>query len=653
MHFPRWTSIAVIAGLVAANGVWQQAGAQDSLATYSDAFEAQFDRAQPVLRYVIHGNPPVDSLGYSVDLYVRAGSRRVDGRNRGTMDTIRVASPIWAPGAYRVANFNRYVKNVRASRNGAAVAVVREDSSTWRIVVPDTGETVLHYDVRYPTAAGAAGLGNYSFYRPDGALLSGAMTYLYVVGHKLTPVHVTFDLPTGWRIATGLVPTADPQTFFAPSYDVLIDCPVLTGPRLHIWHFAVDGVPHRVAYYTTKKWTPFDTLQWVDMHKRIVTAARNVMGRLPYREYTFIYEDGPGGGLEHLNSATMAAPSRLLAPDAHRLASLTAHEYFHAWNVKRVRPVELGPFAYDRPVRTINLWWAEGVTDFFADQLLRRAGLRDEASARRSFEIGIQAYLDNPGHDKMSPERASWTSWDPNTVNSGYNVSYYTTGGLLGELLDLSLRHRTNGVKGMDDVELYLFDHYAGPRGYTSEDLLNAVDHVCGCDMQPFFEHYVSGTTPFDFDTYLQYAGWKAVVTKQQTDSLGHQLADVRAGITGFNGVGSLGSYVGSPARLSLNIPNGSFGRAGLVDGDFITSVNGKPIADNKDFRAAFQHAKVGDRYQVAYVRAGKPATTTVVIQPYVRTVVRIVDLPTVTPQQRMVRAIWLHGPLASLLNGQ
>ncbi len=626
------TLTAVVAASSALVSLPCTSAAQVPLATYADGFEAHFDRSQPVVRYVLRANPVAGATSYSVEVQLRNVS-----------DTLRMASPIWAPGAYRVANFYRFVKNVRISDGERSVPVTREDSSTWRAVVR-SGSATVKYDVSYPDASAAAGLGNYSFLRGDGALLSGAMTYLYIVGQKLAPVHVTFDIPAAWRIATGLTPTSDPRTFFATSYDVLIDSPVLIGANLHIWPFQVDGVPHRVAYYTQPGAPAFDSTKWVDMHRRIVMAARDIMGRLPYREYTFIYEDGPGGGLEHLNSATMSAPAAALARNPEATSGLTSHEYFHAWNVKRIRPVELGPFAYEREVHTTSLWWAEGVTDYFSNELERRTGLLSQDAARRDLAATITSYLANPGHDRVSPQRSSWTAWNANTVNGGYNISYYTTGGLIGQMLELSLRNATGGAKGMDDIERYLFDHYAGATGYTDQNLLDAINSVCGCDLNSVYTRFIAGNESFAFDDYLKYAGWKTVTTRVTTDSLGRPLADVRGRITAFAGVGSLGSYVGSPARLTLAIPDGSFGKAGLVDGDYITAVNARPIRTEEDFRTSMSGAKVGDSYTVAYLRDGKPMSAIVKILPYETVRVDIVDMPNITSQQRRVRDLWLRG---------
>ena len=621
--------VSVLVALLAAFPL----AAQTPLRTYSDAFTARFDRTQPILDYVVHASPPSNPLRYDVEIHIG-----------NAPDTLRIASPVWEPGAYRVANFYRYITHLEVRDHTGPVAVVRQDNSTWRAIIRG-GNAVVRYTVRYPTATAAAGLNNLGFYRSDGALLNGALTYLYVVGQTLAPVHVTFDIPPAWRLATGLQPTSDPRTFFAPSYDILIDSPVMIGAHLHSWPFTVAGVPHRVVYYTPLATLPFDTVAWLSIHRRIVDEARTIMGRLPYSDYTFLYEDGPGGGLEHLNSTTLGSTSKQLAKSATARAHTAAHEFFHAWNVKRIRPVELGPFTYDHPDRTRNLWWAEGVTDFFADEILRRNGLEDSVASVRTLAVTIQEYLNTPGYDRVSPERASWTAWDPNTVNNGYNVSYYTTGSLVGTMLDLAIRNATNGKRGMDDVERYLFDHYAGPVGYTADNLRDAVNHVCGCDLRPFFQRYVSGHHPFDFKTYLAFAGWTPVVTRISTDSLGRPLADVRANIAGFNGIGSPGGYAGGTVRLSLHAPDGSFGKAGLRDGDSLLSIAGKPITTQADFTARFANAKVGDRYQIMYLRDGVKHTTMVTILLYTMIRVRLADLPTLTPKQRMIRALWLHGP--------
>jgi predicted metalloprotease with PDZ domain len=606
--------------------------AQDPLRTYSDAFELRLDRTQPELHYDVRVSAG-DYSAYGVTLSVR-----------NAPDTLRLRLPIWAPGAYRVANFARNLRDLTVQVNGSAVPVVREDSSTWRAVVPRGAAATVRYTVRHPSETAASGANNRSFLRATGGLFDGPQTFVYLDGYKLVPAHVRFTLPAGWRIATGLVPTADSTTFSAPSYDVLIDSPVMVG-ALRVWPFEVDGIPHRVAYWPLPDATPFDTTAFVASVRRSVVTARDVMGRLPYRDYTFMYVDGAGGGLEHLNSTTIGARSSELARDPHSYIGVTAHEFFHLWNVKRIRPAVLGPFDYQHPVRTTDLWWSEGVTDYFAEEIQRRAGFETEAQAREALAATLQTFLANPAHTRISPERSSWTAWDTPAANGGYSISYYTQGALLGELLELELRDRTELRRGMDDVARILFDRFAGPRGFTSEDLLNVVNEVCGCDLQSFFARHVSGSDELDLDHSLGLLGYRATIARLPArDSAGRPLPDLRTGVMPYGGYGSAGGAAGAPLKLSVGDPNSAWGRAGLLTGDEMVRMNGRAIATADDFRKALSTLRIGDVASVEVMRRGAPMSVRVAIAGYDRTTVTLADLPNVTPRMRRMREVWLTG---------
>ena len=608
-------------------------GAQVPLATYADAFEARRDRSQPTVHYVVRVDPS-DRAGYSVELRLRNAS-----------DTLRLRMPAWAPGAYRLANFARYVRDLTVTVGGRAVPVTREDSSSWRAVAPGESATV-RYRVVYPTPAAAAAVNNRAFLRETGALLDGPATYLYLAGQTLVPAHVTFDMPAEWRIATGLVPTADPRTFFAPSYDVLIDTPVLAG-ALRVWTFEAAGAPTRVAYWPRPDAPPFDTAAFLTSVRAIVDTAANIFGGVPYREYAFLYVDGAGGGLEHLNSTTIGSPSVALAANPRARTGVTAHEFFHLWNVKRLRPVGLGPFDYQRPVRTTGLWWSEGVTDFFADEIERRAGLTTEEQARDALAATIESYLGNPAHSRISPERSSWTAWDPPSVNGGYSISYYTQGALLGHVLELRLRRETRGRRGMDDLVRLLYDRHAGARGFAAADLVRAASEVCGCDLRPFFDRSVRGAArALDFDRELASLGWRLQVARTPArDSSGAPRPDLRVGVLPFAGVGSAGGAAGGRPKLSVSDPTSAWGRAGLQTGDELVSVNGAAVRDGAELRAALADARLGDRVRVEYLRDGARRAAEVTLTPYEVTSVRIVDVPSVTERQRATRRRWLLGP--------
>lgn len=605
--------------------------AQERLATYADAFEARHDRAQPVVRYVVRVAPG-DWRRWHVEMHVRA-----------TTDTLRLRIPTWAPGAYRTVPFHRYLEGLEVSGARGALPVAREDSSTWRVVAGG-GDVVVRYRVTHPSDVAARTPNNRAFLRETGGLLDGPASYLYVDGHREAPAHVTFELPADWRIATGLVPTADPRTFFAPSYDVLVDAPVMVG-ELRIWPFAVDGVPHRVAYWPLPQATPFDTAAFVETSRRIVEASRPLFGRLPYREFVFLFVDGAGGGLEHLNSTTIGAPSAALARDPRARQGVTAHEFYHLWNVKRIRPAILGPFDYRAPQRTTSLWLSEGVTDYYAGVINRRAGLVSESQAREALADDIRAYLDNPGHRRVSPERSSWTAWDLPAVNDGYSLSYYLSGSLLGFALDVELRARTGGRRGMDDVMRTLFDRFAGARGYAGEDVVRVVNETCGCDLQRFFSRHVAGAEPIPLAEAAAQLGWRLVVTREPArTAAGAAAPDLRVGVTAPGGIGSAGGAAGFPLRLAVPTPEGAWGKAGVRAGDELVRLGAQPVATPEEFRAALASVAVGDTVAVVVRREGETRTIRVPIEGYETVRVRLEEAPEASAAQRALRAAWLRG---------
>jgi predicted metalloprotease with PDZ domain len=512
----------------------------------------------------------------------------------------------------------------------------------------------VSYQVRFPLPTAAGTPNNRNFLRADGALFDGPLTFASVTGQERLPAHVRFELPAAWATATGLEPTADPRTFFARSYDVLIDAPVLAGPppRLRAWQFAERGVPHRVAYWAPAGAAPFDTAAFVAATRAAVRAALAVMGEPPYRDYTFLFVDGAGGGLEHLNSTTIGARAASLARDPRASVGVTAHEFWHLWNVKRLRPVELGPFDYQRVVRSPSLWWSEGVTDYFADELLRRAGLRDSAAAAGALEASLESYLDNPAAGRVGPERSSATAWDLPEVNGGYSLSYYLQGKLLGDLFELRLRWATGGRRGADDVMRRLYDRFAGARGFAPADVERAVAAVrpaaADCAwVGPLFARHVRGAERPDWAAALALAGWRldsARVTA--ADSAGRPRPDLRVGVTPFAGIGSAGGAAGGRPRLSVPGPHVAAYHAGLRTGDEVLTANGRPVDGPDAWRRATAGLRVGDTLRVDALRGGRPVRAAYALPAYTALRVRLADAPQPTERRRATRAAWEAGPL-------
>jgi predicted metalloprotease with PDZ domain len=602
--------------VLTAAGLASRVPAQTPLRTYSDAFIQRYGRTDPKVDYAVTVRDD-DRTAYRVEMTIA-----------NPPDPARVAIPAWAPGSYRLTHGGRNIADLTAATaSGEPLAVTRVDDLTWSIATAGAPRVVVRYSTAVRRAEEWARPNNRWFLRETSGLVDGPRTFLYLEGRTLSPSHVTFHLPPGWEIGTGLVPTTDPAVYWAPSYDVLIDSPALLG-RFATFGFTAGGVPHRAVVDLEGGRPAFDTLAFVDMLRRISETAIGIFGSAPYKDYTYIYA-GSGGGLEHLNSTTIGINLERMAANPRAHQGVTAHEFFHTWNVKRIRPAELGPFDYTRPVRTLNLWISEGITDYYTRLILVRAGLDSSPAFLAGAATAISAHRRNPGRLTISPERSSWTTWDGPEANGGESISYYLQGDVLGLLLDLAIRDSTDGRASLDDVMRHLFDHFAGERGFTSEDALNTVNAVSGRDFHDFWRRYVSGTAEIPWDDFLRAAGWRVEFSPLR-------LPDTRLALLGPTGPGGYPRVVVTPGSAAA--------RAGMRAGDEIVSFNGRPIGAAGDLAAAMRALAVGDPVRVRIVRAGVERELAWAVSEYVEREARVVDLPTVTERARRLRAGLLTG---------
>jgi predicted metalloprotease with PDZ domain len=597
------------------------ASAQHPLAHPVDAVEIRFARSQPVITYVLRVDA-TDLSGFDVEMRVR-----------NAPDTLRLAMAAHPEYDDR---YWRFVDGLRVDARGRPGAVVREDSALWRVVAPG-GEATIRYRIRLPESESPRAAWR-PFLSPSAGLTGGPHAFMYVVGAALAPSHVTLDLPQGWDVATGLVPTSDPRTFFAPSADVLIDSPIFAG-RFRSWHFAVDGVPHRVVYWPLPGATPFDTSAFVAAIEGLVRWAVALFGRAPYREYTFVFQDGAYGGLEHLNSATLGAPSSALARDPAPLIGEAAHEFVHTWNLMRIRPAERGGVEYRQTGQSRGLWFSEGLAMYYADLLPRRAGLPVSDSTRvEHLERLLERYLFNPGNTRISPERASLAEYGAPPGSLGdYDPSVHVQGELLGTALDLIVRDATGGRRSMDDVMRLMLERFSGTRGFSGRDVERVVSDVCGCPTQAFFDAYVRGARPVDFDRYLRMIGLRArVIWEPALARDGQPAPDLRIFAWLPPGERAL--------RLLLTDPSSAWGRAGLHTGDRVVALNGSPVSTWTDFRSAVARSRIGDTVRVEVERPTGTWATRVVVSGYSRPTVGIEEIPDATDRQRRLRRAWIAG---------
>jgi predicted metalloprotease with PDZ domain len=502
----------------------------------------------------------------------------------------------------------------------------------WR-VSGTGGALIVHYRIQLPPPEDGVRPSWVPFLAPTGGLTGGPHAWMYVLGAEDAPASVELRLPRGWDAATALPSAGDGHRVTAPDVATLLDGPVLIG-RLRNWSFRVDGVPHRVAYWARPDAVPFDTVALVDALHGIAHQASAMFGGLPYAEYVFLLQDGAYGGLEHMNSTTLGAPSEELAGDRADFLLSAAHEYFHLWNLMRLRPAGWGGLTHLPPGRTRELWWSEGVTMYYADVLLRRAGLvrtpRLDALAARA-----ESYLENPGVGIVSPEQAGWMSGEGFEANDGLRGEHYLQGEVTGAVLDLVIRDSTAGRRTLGDVMRALIGGRAQPRGYTGADLERAASEVCGCNLSRFFERHVLGPERLDFAAAVRPLGLTARIRPEPVvDSAGRPEPDLR--VFAYTAPGE------TAPRLLVADSRSAWYRAGLRTRDVIVAMNGAAITDRRGFLGPMRALRVGDRVRLDVLRDGQPFTADFVMGGYERTRVEFVDLPNVTPEQRAARARWL-----------
>jgi predicted metalloprotease with PDZ domain len=599
------------------------AGAQQPFRQYLEAFEVRFGGRQPVIQYTLRVNA-TDLTGWDVEI-----------RIRNAPDTLRLAM---AAHPEYDDQYRRFVTGFTAESGGNAATVTRPDSAIWQLVVRG-GEVVVKYRIALPPPGPeSVRRGAWRpFLTATGGLTGGPHAFMYLLGSELAPAHVILDLPRGWDIATGLVPTTDPRTFFAPSADVLMESPIFAG-RFKSWRFSVDGVPHRVVYWPLPNAAPFDTTAFVAAVEGVTRQALALFGRAPYRDYTFIFQDGAFGGLEHLNSVTLGAPSADLAQSPLALLPETAHEYVHTWNLMRIRPVEYRMVDYRTQPPVAGLWFSEGLTLFYADLLARRAGIRLSDSTRTAhLERLISRYLANPGNARFSAESVSRVAYNAPPGSLGnFTASSHLQGEILGNVLDLAIRSATGGDRSMDDVMRLMMER-ATDRGFTGRDVERAVEDVCSCDVSPLFENHVRrGGRQVDFDRYLAGIGLRAQVDSAPAVFSGQPERDLR--IFGWEPPGEGG------VRLIITHPGSVWSRAGLTTGDRLVSVNGTAVATWPAFRSYLQRLQMGDSIRIEVRRQAGPFQTTITVSGFQRPTARLEELPNATERQRALRAAWLSG---------
>jgi len=426
----------------------------------------------------------------------------------GDSGPVTLAMATWTPGSYLIREYSRHVEGFRAwAADGSALPVTRSAKNRWTVASPGPFSASYRVYAREPSV-------RTSFVDADLAVLSGAATFLSIDEPGGRPHRVVVDLPGDWAGAwTGLDPTpgGGPTDYTAADFDELIDSPLVLG-HAAVRALDVPGAPHRLVVAGDRG--PWDVERSAADVAAIVRTQQAFWGDVPYDHYTFLnVVNETRGGLEHLDSTLMMTTRWATSTrEAYRSwLGLVSHEFFHTWNVKRLRPAPLGPFDYEAEVVTPSLWAAEGLTSYYDDLLLARAGLITEDEYLELLSKQLQRLHDTPGRQVQTLAEASAQAWikhyrkDENTVNTA--ISYYTKGAVVGFLLDAAIRAETDGAASLDHAMRLAYARHSGARGYTPEQLEATLVEVHGGDLQPTLDRALRTTDELDLAPALAWFG--------------------------------------------------------------------------------------------------------------------------------------------------
>ncbi len=535
--------------------------------------------------------------------------------------------PVWTPGFYRVLDFAKNVANFRAEDGeGRALAWEKITKNTWRVATGNARVILVNYDVDAPAFFVAR-----SYVDDTHAFIAPAGLFVYVAGQIRHPVVVGFQMPAGWRhISTGLDPVSGAaNTFSAPDFDTLYDSPFLLGNQ-EILQFDVAGRTHSMAIENVP--AGVNREQMTSDLKRMVEASTRLMGDMPYRHYTFLLMGKGNGGIEHSNSAAISFNGESLTKDFGyaRWLSYVAHEYFHNFNVKRIRPLALGPFDYDQENLTDMLWVSEGLSVYYEDLVLVRAGLLTPAGYLERMAGAMTKFENSPGHRYQSAAESSLHTWGTSGVGGdrATTISYYDNGAMLGALLDLKIRKESQNRKSLDDVMRALYrDYYQQKgRGFTDAEFRAECEKAIGGPLDEFFD-YVASSREMDYAKYFDYAGLRVEIATEEapgaylgintrTDDDGLTITDVAAG---------------SPAA-----------NAGLSAHDRIVSLDGA-AANPKSLNDRLTAKTPGDTVKMRYVRNGTTQEVEIVLGKNMKATYKIAAADQPGRLQAVILKDWLR----------
>ncbi|HEY0056125.1 MAG TPA: PDZ domain-containing protein [Pedobacter sp.] len=549
-------------------------------------------------------------------------------------NSIDLRMPVWAPGSYLVREFAKNVEGFSIKNNGKLQSS-KVNKNTWRI----TGTKNQTITVSYRLYAFELSVRT-SFIDASHAFLSPSGLFMYPEGMIKSPSTVTIKPYKTWmKISTGLEPIkGQSNAFYAPNFDILYDSPLEVGNQ-DIFEFEASGVKHEVAMYGGGNYNKAKLTE--DMTK-IIAAETAIFNENPNNRYVFIVHNtlAGGGGLEHLNSTVLGAIRQgYSVEDSYKsFLGLVAHEYFHLWNVKRLRPEALGPFDYSNENYTTNLWIAEGFTAYYDNLMLRRTGLYSPERYLDLLISDINTVENQPGNRVQPVSEASLDAWikyyRPNENSRNSTISYYDKGSMIALILDLEILGATKGAKRLDDVMKAMYDEYykKQKRGYTDAEFRTMAEKIAGKSLNEIYTKYINGTEPINFNNYLGHAGLYLI-----NDNAGKSIPTLGTATAVRDGKVIVTSVVRGTAAWN----NGISVNDEIIGIDNIR-MTGATDAGGSDLAKAISSKKVGEKIKVTISRDGLIQDLSVTITANTSARYRIDVDKNATAEQMAIREKWL-----------
>jgi predicted metalloprotease with PDZ domain len=543
-------------------------------------------------------------------------------------DQLELIMPVWAPGSYFIREFSKNVEGFKATADEKAIPHQKLRKNSWLVETKNqTAITVFYRIYAFEVSVRT------SFVDQSHAFLSPTGIFLYPEGMLNEASEIQIFPASNWKtVSTALQNlNQNPYCFYAPNFDTLYDSPLEIGNQ-HVFKFTAANVLHEVAMYGGGM---YDDERLITDFTKIIEEETSIFGENPNKRYVFIihnFNQG-GGGLEHSDSTVLGVTRTAYASEKtyQDFLGLVSHEYFHLWNVKRLRPRALGPFDYQQENYTTSLWIAEGFTAYYDNLILCRAGLISVENYFKLLSADINVVENTPGRKIHTVTEASFDAWikfyRPNENTPNTTISYYVKGSLIALFLDLIILHQTEAKYSLDEVMKRMYDRFykTENRGYTEAEFKTVLEEVAGTNLNHLYDHYVNGLEELDYNHYLSYAGLRLRVASAETKT---------PAATGFTANLTNGKLLVTQIERET-----AAWHAGVNVHDELLAINGNRI---NDLEKSLQFFMPGDSINITLIRDGRLTEVSLRLQNHQKLKYQIEEVNEPTYQQIAVRNRWM-----------